>query len=252
MTNEFIRNPHLEGDDFLWKAGPIGALLIHGFTATTAEVRPFGHRLYEVGFTTAGVLLPGHGTHPEDLNRSTWKMWLAKVKRTYEELLRQCNRVWVIGESMGALLALELAAQHPEIAGLILFAPAIKVEGLWRARFLSLFKPYLEEAAEDDGLPWKGYTVNPLKATVEMVKLQKHARKQLSKITQPTLVFTGEHDQTIAPDSAEIIMNGIQSETMRHIHMHESGHCIILDHELDKAFEDSLAFVQSQMNIESR
>lgn len=243
MDNEFMRNPHLEGDDFLWEAGSTGALLIHGFTATTAEVRPFAHKLHQEGFTTSGVLLPGHGTHPDDLNRSTWKMWLAKVKRSYESLLRQCDRVWVMGESMGALLALELAAQHPEIPGLVLFAPAIKVDGLWQARFLALFKDYLEKNAEDDGLPWKGYTVYPLKASVEMLKLQKHTRKQLENISQPTLVMTGELDQTIAPDSAEIILEGIESAIKRHVHMENSGHCIILDQEIDEAFEHVLEFI---------
>lgn len=245
IENEFIKNPELPGDDFFWRGNPTGVLLIHGFTATTAEVLPLAKRLHQTGFTTAAPLLPGHGTHPDDLNRATWQMWLTKVKETYEKLLRECDQVFVIGESMGSLLAIELAAQHPEIVGLMLFAPAIKIRGLWQARLLAPFKAYLEKSGKDDGLPWKGYTVYPLKATVELLKLQGHTRKLLPKISRPTLVFTGEHDKTIAPDAFQIIMDGIQSPSKRHIHLQKSAHCILLDQELDRVTQIVMDFMQN-------
>ena len=40
-----IKNPHLKGGPFFWGAGPTGILLVHGFTATTAEVRPLAQAL---------------------------------------------------------------------------------------------------------------------------------------------------------------------------------------------------------------
>ena len=69
MTRESIRNPQLAGDSFTWIEGPVGVLLFHGFTATTAEVRLLAGRLREAGYTVAGPLLPGHGTHPDELNQ---------------------------------------------------------------------------------------------------------------------------------------------------------------------------------------
>jgi len=241
--NEYIQNPHLEGDDFFWQGNSTGFLLIHGFTATKAEVRLLAEKLHKDGFTIAGPLLPGHGTHPDDLNRATWQMWLEKVKHTYEELLRATDRIFVIGDSMGALLAIELAVQHPEVAGLMLFAPAIKVKGLWKAHLLAPFKAYLQKSNNDDGLPWKGYNVYPLKGAVEFHKLQRHTQNQLSKITQPTLVFTGQHDHTIAPDSSQLILDNITSDVKRHIHLEDSPHCILLDHELNLAYQHVKNFI---------
>ena len=46
QTDGYMRNPQLEGDDFLWKGNPTGVLLIHGFTATTAEVRLIAEKLH--------------------------------------------------------------------------------------------------------------------------------------------------------------------------------------------------------------
>ena len=41
----YILNPELEGGSFLWQGGETGVLLLHGLTATTAEVRPLAKRL---------------------------------------------------------------------------------------------------------------------------------------------------------------------------------------------------------------
>jgi carboxylesterase len=244
--SEYMKNPHLEGDDFFWKGKPTGILLIHGFTATTAEVRLIAEKLHENEYTCAAPLLPGHGTDPDDLNRATWGMWLEKVKEFYEQLTRECDQVFVIGESMGTLLALELAVQHPEINGLLLFSPAIKVKGLWLSRVLHLVKDHLEKSDADDGLPWKGYTVYPVKAAAEMHKLQAHVRDRLSKIEQPTLIFTGEYDTQISPDAADIILNGIKSDVKQHIHMDESPHVILLANEVDKVHENVVKFIKRQ------
>jgi len=246
--NNFMKNVHLDGDDFFMPGGSTGVLLIHGFTATTAEVRLMAEKLHKAGFTTAGPLLPGHGTHPDDLNRVKWPMWVEKVKHTYETMLESCQSVFVIGESMGAVLAVELAAQHPEIKGLMLFAPAIKVKLLWLSNVLSLFSPYREKKGKKDDLLWKGYTVNPYKGAYELYKMQKHCRKLLPEIHQPTLVFTGGNDQTIAPESASIILQGIQSTQKCLIQMTESRHVILLDQELDQAARMVLAFINQSQN----
>jgi carboxylesterase len=242
--NTYIRNPHLPGDEFFWEGNSTGVLLIHGFTATTAEVRLLAEKLHTAGYTTAAPLLPGHGTHPDDLNRANWAMWVEKVKQSYQKLNRQCHRVFVGGVSMGSLLALELARQHPEIDGLFLFVPAIKVSGLWRARILWPFFKYFNKSGKDDGLPWKGYNVNPVKAGAELHKLQVHVRQNLSSITQPVVVFTGELDHTIAPDSAQIILEGVQSTVKHHFHMKKSSHGILIGCDLDQITKHVLRFIE--------
>ena len=55
-ASEFhLVNPELEGDAFFWKGGDKGILLIHGLTATTAEVRPLAKRFHDEGFTVSAV-----------------------------------------------------------------------------------------------------------------------------------------------------------------------------------------------------
>ena len=37
-------------------------LLLHGYTGTTAEMRPLGNHLHSLGYTVLCPRLPGHGT----------------------------------------------------------------------------------------------------------------------------------------------------------------------------------------------
>jgi len=94
-----IRNPHPDGSPFLWEAGTIGVLLAHGFTATAAEVRPLATRLHAQDYSVAAPLLPGHYTHPDDLNRVKRQDWTRSVENAYSELKSLCKKVIVGGES---------------------------------------------------------------------------------------------------------------------------------------------------------
>jgi hypothetical protein len=103
--SSYLQNPHLEGESFTWQASPVGVLLLHGFTATTSEVRPLARLLHEHGYTASGPLLPGFGTTPEDANRTRWEHWVEAATLAYQSLSKDCSSVFVGGESMGGLLA---------------------------------------------------------------------------------------------------------------------------------------------------
>lgn len=249
MSDTSLRNPHLEGNSFFWPAGPTGVLLIHGFTATTAEVRLLGKYLHERGYTVAGPLLPGHGTTPEDMNCCRWQDWTGAVEQAYREIASRCERVFIGGESMGALLTLYAASEHPEARGLLLYAPALLVPPLpmLLARLLSLFVPYIQKPV---GRPsaadarWQGYPVNPLRAVGQLNRLQCEVRRRLPRIRQPLLVVQGRLDETIDPRSGEIILRETAS-TDKQLHwMERSTHCVILDQEWEQASELALGFME--------
>lgn len=104
--NPHLHNPELLGEEFFWSGGPVGILLCHGFTATTAEVRPLARCLNAAGYTVAGPLLPGHNTSPADLNRVRWQDWLKAFDAMLDRLYARCETVIVGGESTGGVLSL--------------------------------------------------------------------------------------------------------------------------------------------------
>lgn len=243
-----IRNPHLDGSSFFWEAGSTGVVLLHGYTATTTEVRLLAQSLHENGYTVAAPLLPGHGTSPEDCNRHTWQDWYAAAEQAYQQLSSRCHRVVVGGESAGALLTLHLAYNHPEAAAVLCYAPALWLR-LSRAKafFLSLCVPFISsipKAPPTDDNPWKGYTVNPLRAASELKKLQKNTSPILPSIRQPILVMQGRLDPTVHPSSAQVIYDQVGS-AIKELHwLEHSTHCVILHKEHQLAAELTLAFLQ--------
>ena len=49
QASPLIENPELEGGAFYWPGGPNGILLMHGFTATSVEIRPLAHAFQQAG-----------------------------------------------------------------------------------------------------------------------------------------------------------------------------------------------------------
>ena len=243
--NEFMRNSHLEGNTFVLEGNETGILLLHGFTATTAEVRLLGECLHQKGFTISAPLLPGHGTHPTDLNSVKWMDWFEAAEKAFLELRSKCKHVFIGGESMGSLPVLLLASRYTGIDGVMLFAPAIKLPGAWRAYLLKPFIPWIKKGPSKEELAWKGYNVYPVKGMIELLKLQMVAKRELKQILQPTITFTGARDMTISPDSGEFILDRIASKQKKLYKMPNSPHCIILGQERDEVCKICQNFILS-------
>ena len=247
-----IHNPALDGDLFYWPGGPVGVLLVHGFTATVAEVRLLAETLYRSGYTVAAPLLPGHYTHPRDLNRVRWQDWISAVEEMYLRLKAECDRVVVGGESTGGIISIYLAAQHPEIAALLLYAPTLRLTmrpiDKLRLYLSSPFIAWIPKSNLDSNDLWQGYPVNPLKGVIQLLKLQNQVRPLLEKIDQPTLIVQGRLDETVHPEVPEIIYNTIHSKVREKHWMSESGHCVILEPERQEIFEITLRFLETVLH----
>jgi carboxylesterase len=241
-----LHNPHLEGDSFLWEGGPVGVLLSHGYTATTAEVRLLGRALHRTGYTVAGTLLPGHGTTPQEMNGCDWQMWAGALEESYQTLAARCERVFVGGESMGALLALYVASRHPEAAGILAYAPALKIARriAFLARCLSPFVPHVSKKQLDKlNKHWQGYPVNPVPALVQLCRLQGEVSRRLPAIKQPLLIVQGRLDIDIDLKGVELLYQKIGSPVKELHWMENSNHVVILDKEVEQVVELTLSFM---------
>src|ERR1700742_4131618 len=110
--------------------GDIGVLLVHGFTGTPVEMRFLGEELAHAGFRAHGMLLPGHGTRVEDLDRTTWRDWADAVEDAFDTLALSCRRVAVVGQSLGGLLALHVASRRRDVAAVGSLATPLWLQGL--------------------------------------------------------------------------------------------------------------------------
>jgi carboxylesterase len=173
------------------------------------------------------------------------------VEAAYKKLASHCDTVFVGGESTGGLLALYLGPQYPDISGLLTYAPALKLTirpfDQIRLRLMAPFIPYLPKGGADDDLLWKGYTVNPLRGILQLLKLQKEVLPNLGQIRQPILIVQGKLDPTVDASVPQTIYNGVNS-TVKEVHwMEKSSHCVIIDKELDQVVDITLQFIKRSL-----
>lgn len=242
-----FQNPESDGGTFFWPGKPnqkTAVLLLHGFTATTVEVRPMAKFLNQQGFTVAGPLLPGHGVSPDELNHVHYSDWIAAAENTYLELCKNYEKVFVLGESMGGLCTLWLGAQHPEITGMMVFAPALNIHKLWESRLLWPFVRFMHKKNIDLSSPWQGYNVVPLRAAAQLHKFQRCIKKRLPDVQQPIIIFQGKLDKTIDPASSVEVLEWVSSVAKELVWLEDSSHCILLDKQMDFVKPLCLDFIQ--------
>jgi len=251
MSSEFMRNPHLEGNSFFWQGSDTGVLLIHGFTATTAEVRLLGEYLRDRGYTVSAPLLPGHGTTPQDLSQRHWQDWASAVEQAFNEMFIHCERIFIVGESMGALLALYMASEYADVTGILVFAPALVLKNknaMRLARLLSPFIPYVNKPVKPKpdatDARWKGYLVNPTQSVLQLGALQGEVRRRLPRVTQPLFVGMARFDDSVHPSAGDVIMNQVKSTEKELYWFEKSTHCVLLDQEWEQAAEMVVKFIE--------
>jgi carboxylesterase len=238
------------------EGGALGALLIHGFGGSAAETRPMAEYLAARGLTVRCPLLPGHGTAPEDLTRVHRRAWIEEVESALRDLQSRCETVFVGGLSMGSLLTLLLGVSHPEITGLIAMAPAVELQfrALWVTlglRYLVKYAPAFLVEEEALGDPeaiqriWC-YDAMSLWGAAEMYLLQREARKALSSIRQPILIFQGRLDNWLAPHSGQVLYDSVGSSDKTMVWLEDSGHNVLADGERESVWAQSYAWMMER------
>jgi carboxylesterase len=107
-------------EPFFFEAGKAGCLLLHGWAGTCDSLRYLGQRLFEGGITAYSPLLPGHGTCPADMAKTTAHDWVRSSVQHLHLLADRCSATFVVGLSMGAMLTLYLGAtQGDRIEGIV-------------------------------------------------------------------------------------------------------------------------------------
>lgn len=253
-----------EHEFFLPGTGPqarTGVLLIHGLTGTPQEMRMLGKALQRAGLTVYGVQLAGHCGTQDDLVRTRWQDWAASVHSGAQRLHAQVDQVVVMGLSMGAVLALELAFARPElIAGVGAFSTVFRHDGwsipaytrlsfllrAFRALGIGRGQIFMEQAPfgiKDEWLRERivekmqaghsaqaGLPGNPWYSIIEMQALSRHVQKRLPHIHAPCLVIHARHDDISSLANATLVARKVQGPVDMMV-LQDSYHMVTIDRE---------------------
>lgn len=238
---------------FFYPAGKTGCLLIHGFPGAPEEMRWLGQHLSRHGITALGIRLFGHGTQPSDLIRARKEHWMANAEDGLALLRETCEQVFVIGLSMGGVLALNLASRF-ELTGVVAMATPAALPTLARRlrpilKPLSLFWRYRTPVEEPYWHDQEAralnlhYPVQPVRAIAEVHDLVELTRASLHNVSTPVLLIYSRNDDSVSPENAERIyaLLGSAQKTLEWVE--NSGHNIPRDAERGRVFERITTFI---------
>jgi len=262
----------IKRSDYQLPGGRSGVLLIHGLTGTPSEMRFVAKGLNRNGFTVHAMQLAGHCGDEADLLKTGWHDWYQSVCDAADRLRGEVDQMFVAGLSMGALLALKLAADRPDqIDGLGLYGTTFVYDGWtipwigrlsfmlplvcglglgWNQRFHECF-PYgikderirqriassmLSGDSAAAGLPG-----NPWPSLAEFYRLSFLVRRQLRSIRTPCLVVHAVDDDVASLKNVRMLVRGLQG-SVETVLLENSYHMVTVDQERDKVIDRSTRF----------
>ena len=248
--------------DILEAGGDAGVLLSHGVTGSPTEMKPLVRRLAAAGFTVSCPALAGHCSTLRELKRTRWSDWYASLEAALESLRERCSTVFVSGLSMGALMALKLAADYPEwVNGVATLSATFFYDGWnvprFRQRFLlpiAMYSPirffyswhepapygikderlrniiaavYSGDAAQ---LPEKyGYSEFPGVTIRETFRLIGAVKRDLGRITAQLLIVHATEDDMATLDNARFLAPRVASSDVETFFVDDTYHVLTLD-----------------------
>lgn len=260
--------------DLFIPGGRTGFLLLHGLSGTPVEMRYIANGLARAGYTVSVPRLAGHCGTMEELRATTWKDWVEGAEEALADLSKRCDHVFVGGLSMGAVLALKIAARnHDIIRGTACYAPTLWLNGwgvpmharLFRLVFqksvADLFQfterhPFgikdtrlrklIASALESGDTTTTGFLSIPGSLFLELRYLVNSVCRDLGSIKQPALLIHPREDDR-AHMSNSLYLQRHLGGRVETVILEDSYHVITMDKQRDVVLARTEAFAKSVM-----
>ncbi len=235
-------------EDYRSEGGPIGVLVLHGFTGNPSSMRPLAEALSSAGHAVELPRLPGHGTTIDDMMTTTWLDWSGAAESSLIALSGRSTRQFVVGLSMGGSIACWLASRHPELLGIICINPAITAQKELRdlvRQLLEAGETVMDGVGSDIAEPGaveSAYTQTPIAPLLSLFDAAEAFGEDLSRITQPMLLMNSPQDHVVPPSDSDELAAAVGGPVERVI-LERSYHVATRDYDKDIIIERSLDFV---------
>jgi carboxylesterase len=226
-------------------AADLAVLVIHGFTATPFTIAYQAEALAKRGHHVVTPLLPGHGTTPAALDLVTWRDWVDCIDQEFASLAMRFAHIAVVGQSLGGLLALHLAANNPKVAAVVSLAAPLWLSGvaaqaarLTGSNGLLRAVPWLPKTGGSDVRDPDIKTNDPAyrristKGLTQLMAFMKVVDGELESIAAPLLVIHSEKDHSAPVTCALRIASAGRARRVRLLQ--HSFHLIAVDIERDQ------------------
>ncbi|MBY6202340.1 lysophospholipase [Maritalea mobilis] len=188
-------------------------LYLHGFSATSEELRPVPDRVAEaLGANLVFARLPGHGRTGTAMAEARASDWVDDTDLMLDVARAVGDRVLVIGTSTGATLAAYAATERDmavDVAGMVLISPNFRVAdpagmvlgwplaGVW-VPWITGPERGFEPVNEAQAAYWTTAYPSPVLASLGAL-LRELRGRDLSAVTVPALFLFSDADAVVDP-----------------------------------------------------
>ncbi len=228
-------------------------LFLHGFTSTPSSLMPVAEALAQKQWTVSMPLLPGHGVTPEAMAASSAEQWLKAALDAYDKLAERYPHPAVAGLSMGAALALHVAA-HRDVPAVVALSPALYLKD-WRVVFIPLLKlvaPWRKAIGNDikgDRFREESYERYHLKNIQDLLQVMSVVRGELKQISAPLLTMQSQIDHVVPPRCMEDLVRWAGSKVIEQHRLQNSYHVITMDNDYEFVAERMHAFLSDHLHL---
>ncbi|MCL2200354.1 MAG: alpha/beta fold hydrolase [Oscillospiraceae bacterium] len=227
---------------YLFAPGSTKAVIfIHGFMGSPRQFDRLAGAVHKRGFNAVILLLPGHGRSSRDFSLSTAEIWQKYVQDEIERLSAKFTDIWLVGHSMGGLLALGAAAKpHKALRGVMTIASPFKLTALSRKdikiRLITVLasdeNKIKSEYMGKNSVPVTSkiflHTLGPM---VQVSLLMRSTRAKLPSITLPVVSAYSKGDELVSFRSLEIIRSEISAIPFEEVVLERSLHAFYTEKE---------------------
>jgi carboxylesterase len=218
-----------------------GCLIIHGFGGNADEVKPLADHLSTVGYKVERPVLKGHTGKRRDLRRSSYLDWIQSAKESFEKLQKECQAIYLVGFSMGGLIAFQLAYNN-NVNGLVTLNTPIYY---WD--FKRVVLNILEDIRTRKLTNLKRYIVSMAQLSFNSMLNFKHLLARtipiLTDIKCPVFLAQALKDDAVRKNSANFIYRNTGSQYKKLKFYEDSGHLILWSKAADTVMNDITAFL---------
>ena len=221
-------------------------LLIHGFAGGCYDYGELTNDLESYkNFDVYTFTLPGH--EKLRIQKISKDDWLKSAETEIEKIInRGYKTIYVIGHSMGGIIATHIASKYPEIKKLVLAAPAFKY-----FTFKNNKLDIIQSIKKVPGL-FRDYNTDivlsrvlkvPISTIKEFILLAESHINDIKKIEIPTLIIHGIKDEIVGIDSVNYVYNNIASKSVTLIELNNLTHDLFINDRYEEVKEIILNFL---------
>ncbi len=199
-----------------------GCLLIHGLGGNPAEMMPLAEILEQDGFMVAVPKLKGHTGDVKHLKDVGYKEWIFAAESALLKLVQQCDKIYIVGLSVGGLIAIELATRYKIGALVFINTPVFN-----RHVISNIVFGRGRRDAAGTGRYFSAAEPLPMSAIKSFRELLSKVKPAINRIQVPVMVVQSSDDVAARDKSAQYLLAQTASSVKQPANYENAGHALL-------------------------